>query len=94
MFLAAAVAGATSQDIENGTEAVNNAAELINEYGPTVAILAVFLVIFIAMIALILRKKELHSIILSFIKGGKLRKEFFYKAPTMLFINDLIVRII
>lgn len=35
-----------------------------------------------------------HSIILSFIKGGKLRKEFFYKAPTMLFINDLIVRII
>lgn len=55
MFLAAAVAGATSQDIENGTEAVNNAAELINEYGPTVAILAVFLVIFIAMIALILR---------------------------------------
>ena len=28
------------------------------------------------MIALILRKKEQHSIILSFIKGGKLRKEF------------------
>lgn len=47
-----------SDNVSNTIDQVGNAASLINQYGPTVVILAVFLLIFISIMAFILRSNH------------------------------------
>ena len=47
-----------SDNVSNTIDQVGNTASLINQYGPTVVILAVFLLIFISIMAFILRSNH------------------------------------